>query len=339
MKKTLAEIAQFLGAELKGDKTCEIASLATLADAQSGQISFLHSGKYRSQLASTKASAVIVKAEDLDACPSNALIVADPYFAYAKLANLFAYRVPATQQIHPTAVIADSAQLADSVTVGPNVVIEANVVIGANSIISAGCVIGEAAVIGEHCQLAANVTLYHHVQLGNQVIVHSGAVIGSDGFGNVMHEGRWQKIPQIGSVIIADDVEIGANTTIDRGALGDTKIGKGARIDNQIQIAHNVEIGEHTAMAACVGVAGSAKIGRYCMIGGGARINGHIEIADKSVITGTAMITNSIKEPGYYSSGTGQMKTQDWRKSVVRFRQLDKLAKRVSQLEKRSKGE
>lgn len=339
MQKKLSEIAALLNAELKGDADCIITGVATLHEAKEGDISFFHNPKYKSQLEKTKASAVIISAEmALHSCTST-VIVKDPYFAYAKIAALFAYQANYKPGIHPTAVIGQNCQIDESAYIGPHVVVEDNVVVGANTKIGAQCSIGEGVKIGANCRLDPRVTLYHHVSIGNKVVIFSGAVLGADGFGNAFHEGKWHKVPQLGTVIVEDDVEIGANTTIDRGALGDTIIRQGVRLDNQIQIAHNVEIGANTAIAACVGIAGSAKIGSYCMIAGGVGINGHIEIADQTILTGMAAVNNSIKEKGVYSSGTGLLPTLEWKKSVVRFRQLDKMARRLQQIESLLKGE
>jgi UDP-3-O-[3-hydroxymyristoyl] glucosamine N-acyltransferase len=236
--------------------------------------------------------------------------------------------------IHPSAQVAQSAQLAAGVRVGANAVIEDKVRIGANTVIGAGCVIERSATIGSDCHLHSNVTLAHSVRLGDRCILQSGVVIGGDGFGLVMHQKQWRRIPQIGTVIIEDDVEIGANTTIDRGALDDTVIEQGCKLDNQIMIAHNVRIGAHTAIAACTGIAGSAIIGRYCQISGASNIHGHITIADHTVITATSFVTKGIKQSGVYSSGFPAIENKLWRRINARYKALDKLAKTVAELEK-----
>lgn len=331
---TLAEISNLLGAEVHGDSNCVITSIATLEQAQPGQIAFLDNTRYRKYLPHTKASAVILKSTFLQECPSNALVLDNPYLGFAKIAALFEKRSKPAPGIHPTAVIAAGCRIDSTASIGPHCVIEAGVSIDANAIIGSGCVIGERVHIGEQTWLWPNVTLYHDVQIGKRVIAHSGVVIGSDGFGIANDKGIWQKVPQLGSVTIGDDVEIGANTTIDRGALNDTVIETGVKLDNQIQVGHNVHIGAHTAIAGGVMIAGSARIGKYCMIGGGSGINGHIEITDKVVITGMSRVSHSIHEAGMYSSGSPLQPYKAWLKNSVHTRQLDALTDKVKQLEK-----
>ncbi|MBN8984673.1 MAG: UDP-3-O-(3-hydroxymyristoyl)glucosamine N-acyltransferase [Rhizobiales bacterium] len=237
--------------------------------------------------------------------------------------------------IHPTAVVDEGAQVDASASVGPYAVIEAGAQVGANVTIGAHCFVGARSVIGEGGWLAPRVTLYHDVRIGKRVVIQSGAVLGGEGFGFANHQGIWQKIAQIGGVTLGDDVEIGANTTIDRGALSDTIVGNGVKLDNQIMIAHNVQIGDHTAMAGCCGISGSAKIGKHCMLAGGVGLVGHIEICDNVFVTGMTMVTRSITEPGSYSSGTAMQPAAEWKKSAARIRQLDDMARRLQQLEKR----
>ncbi len=337
MQFTLAELAKLIGAELKGDEGRAITGIAPLQTATSSEISFLHNSRYRKYLSSTKAAAVILSPADAKFCQIDALVVRNPYLAFAKAADLFAYRPKHTTGIHPTAIIGENCQIDPTASIGPYCVIGENVTIQKGSIIGAGCIIGNHVSIDENTQLWPRVTLYYGVKIGARVIIHSGVVIGSDGFGLARDNNQWVKIPQIGSVIIHNDVEIGANTTIDRGALGDTVIEEGVKLDNQIQVAHNVHIGAHTAIAGCVGISGSAQIGRHCMIGGGSCIGGHLKIADQVVIAGMAMITNSIEEAGVYASGTGFLKQRDWQKSAVRFRQLDQLARRIKKIEEKTK--
>ncbi|OGT30149.1 MAG: UDP-3-O-(3-hydroxymyristoyl)glucosamine N-acyltransferase [Gammaproteobacteria bacterium RIFCSPHIGHO2_12_FULL_35_23] len=332
MKKKLIELAKLIDAKVIGDQECEITGIATLSEAKSGDISFFHNPKYKHQLQTTQASAVILSAKIAEICPTNALVVENPYYAYAKLANEFAYKPVVQPGIHPTAIIGKNCQIAKSVSIAPYVVISDEVIIDENTSIGAGSVIGEGCKIGKDCQLAARVTLYHHVEIGDRVLIFSGAVLGSDGFGHANYEDKWYKVSQLGRVIIEDDVEIGANTTIDRGALDDTRVGRGVKLDNQIQIGHNVQIGAHTIMAGCSGIAGSTKIGSYCMIGGGSCINGHIEIVDRVMITGMGAVISSIKQPGIYSSGTGLLDNHEWKKSVIRFRQLDKMMRQLKKL-------
>lgn len=330
---TLAFIAEQLNAQLIGDATALISAVGTLEDATSHQISFLSNSKYRKFLQSTQAGAVLIKAEEQSYCPVNALVVSDPYVAFAKVAQLLDSTPAAAYGRAANAVIDPGAIVPDSAVIGPNVVISAGVVIGENVQIGAGCFIGERAELADGCKIWPNVTIYHGVKLGKNCLVHSGTVIGADGFGFANERGRWVKIPQVGAVIIGDDTEIGANTTIDRGALGDTVIGRNVILDNQVQIAHNVQIGEGSAIAGCSVVAGSTKIGKYCIIGGACAINGHIEICDAVHITGMSMITKSITEKGIYSSGIPASTNLEWRKNTVRFRQLDQMHHRVRELE------
>ena len=261
--------------------------------------------------------------------------MANPYLAYAELSHLFDRKPQAVAGVHPTAVVAADAQVHASASIGPYAVIESGAQIAAGVSIGAHCVVGARSVVGEDGWLAPRVTLYHDVQIGKRVVIQSGAVLGGEGFGFANEKGVWQKIAQIGGVTIGDDVEIGANTTIDRGALADTQIGNGVKLDNQIMIAHNVQIGDHTAMAGCAGISGSTKIGKHCMIAGGVGMVGHIEVCDNVFVTGMTMVTRSITEPGSYSSGTAMQPAGEWRKSAARIRQLDEMARRLQQLEKR----
>ena len=331
---SLAELAQLLGAELHGDASCQISGLATLAHAKPGQIGFLANKKYRPQLATTEASCVLLSPADLQYCQTNALVLDNPYLGYAKLAqHLDNSPVAADSGIANSASIHTSVQLGQNLAIGERVVIAANAIIGDNCTIAAGCVIGDGAVLGEGTVLHANVTLYHGVTLGRECVVHSGSVIGADGFGYANDKGTWIKIPQLGGVVIGDGTEIGSNSTIDRGALDDTVLGKGVIIDNQCQIGHNCIIGDHTAIAGATGIAGSTSIGKYCVIGGGVGINGHIEICDGVQITGRSMVVKSISEPGTYSSGIPVTSNKDWRRGVTRYMQLGDMHKRIKSLE------
>ncbi|MCP1622432.1 UDP-3-O-(3-hydroxymyristoyl)glucosamine N-acyltransferase [Pseudomonas nitroreducens] len=332
---TLAELAAQLDAELRGDPAQVISGLATLQDAGAGQLSFLANPQYRKFLEGSQASAVLLTAADAEGFTGNALIVPNPYLAYAGLSHQFDRKPKAPVGIHPTAVVDEGAQVDASASVGPYAVIEAGAQIGANVTIGAHCFVGARSVVGEGGWLAPRVTLYHDVIIGKRVVIQSGAVLGGEGFGFANHKGIWQKIAQIGGVTLGDDVEIGANTTIDRGALSDTLVGNGVKLDNQIMIAHNVQIGDHTAMAGCCGISGSAKIGKHCMLAGGVGLVGHIEICDNVFVTGMTMVTRSITEPGSYSSGTAMQPAAEWKKSAARIRQLDDMARRLQQLEKR----
>ncbi|MCJ1879700.1 UDP-3-O-(3-hydroxymyristoyl)glucosamine N-acyltransferase [Pseudomonas nitroreducens] len=332
---TLAELAAQLDAELRGDPALVIRGLATLQEAGADQLSFLANPQYRKFLPDSQAGAVLLTAGDAEGFSGNALVVANPYLAYAGLSHQFDRKPKAAVGIHPTAVVDEGAQVDASASVGPYAVVEAGAQIGANVTIGAHCFVGARSVIGEGGWLAPRVTLYHDVRIGKRVVIQSGAVLGGEGFGFANHQGVWQKIAQIGGVTLGDDVEIGANTTIDRGALSDTIVGNGVKLDNQIMIAHNVQIGDHTAMAGCCGISGSAKIGKHCMLAGGVGLVGHIEICDNVFVTGMTMVTRSITEPGSYSSGTAMQPAAEWKKSAARIRQLDDMARRLQQLEKR----
>lgn len=326
---TAEELAGRFGLQLSGDGDARIDGVATLEHAQAGQLAFLANPRYRAQLAGTKASVVVVRAEDAADCPATALIAEDPYSTFARIAALFEPAAATVAGIHASADIDSSAVVDPTASIGPFVSIGPHVRIDAGAIIGAGCVIGEDCRVGEDSELIARVTLVTRVTLGKRVRIHAGAVLGADGFGLAMQGGRWLKVPQLGGVRIGDDCEIGANTTIDRGALDDTVLEEDVRLDNQIQIGHNVHIGAHTAMAGCSAVAGSARIGSYCLIGGGAGILGHLEVCDRVVVTAMSLVTSSIREPGEYSSGTPLMDNRSWRKNAARFRQLDALARRV----------
>jgi UDP-3-O-[3-hydroxymyristoyl] glucosamine N-acyltransferase len=297
-------------------------------------LSFLANPQYRKYLADTQAGAVLLKAADAEAYAGDALLVPDPYLAYARISHLFDPKPKAVPGVHPTAVVSDDAIVDATASVGPGAVIESGAIIGAGVTIGAQCFIGARSVIGAGGWLAPRVTLYHDVRIGQRVVIQSGAVLGGEGFGFANEKGVWQKIAQIGGVIVGDDCEIGVNTAIDRGALADTVLGNGVKLDNQIMIAHNVQIGDHTAMAACVGISGSAKIGKHCMLAGGVGLVGHIEICDNVFVTGMTMVTRSITEPGSYSSGTAMQPAAEWRKSAARIRQLDDMYRRLQQVEK-----
>jgi len=331
---TLAELAEHLGAELRGDGSCKATGLASLPDAGDSDISFLSDRKYLSTIQNCKAAAVIVTAEHACEVSGNVLISDNPYLGFAKISRLFDDRPILPEGIHPSSQVSDTAIIAASAAIGPNVVVESDVKIAEGVEVGAGCFIGANTQIGKDTVLAANVTLYHGVCLGERVIIHSGAVIGADGFGFANQQGRWEKIAQLGGVSIGTDVEIGANTTIDRGALQDTVIGDGVKIDNQVMVAHNVRIGSHTAVAACVGISGSTEIGSHCMIAGGVGFAGHLKICDQVFITAMSFVTGSISQPGSYSSGTAMMPTPQWKKNSVRLKHLDALTKQVKQLEK-----
>lgn len=334
---TLGEIADRLGLEYRGDRTRPLTGLANLASANETQLSFLANPKYKKFLDDTQAGAVILTADMAVNARVDSLISDQPYLSYARATHLFDASPRLPVGIDASAVVAVTARIAEGVAIGPRCVIGENVQIDADTQIGAGTVVGADCKIGARCTLHPNITLYHRISIGDDCTIHSGAVIGADGFGFAPHAGGWEKIVQLGSVRIGCGVEIGANTTIDRGALEDTVIGDAVIIDNLCQIAHNVQIGEGTAIAGCVGIAGSAIIGAHCMIGGGAGIPGHLTIADGVQIQAFTRVTGSIDEPGSYTSGTGAMETGAWRKNAVRFGQLDELYRRVVELEKHIK--
>ncbi len=321
---TLAALAERFGLELRGDGQRRIEGVSTLARAGPTQLGFLANPRYRRELAETRAGALILRAADLAHWDGDALIAADPYAAYARIAAVFEAREPVLAGIDPTAVIATDAEVDAHASIGPHVSIGARSRIAAGARIGPGCVIGEDCVVGEDCELVARVTLVCRVRLGPRVRIHPGAVLGADGFGIALHEGHWIKVPQLGGVRVGADCEIGANTTIDRGALDDTVLEDDVRLDNQIQIGHNVVIGAHTAMAGCVAVAGSARIGRHCLIGGAAGIAGHIEIADKVTVQAMSFVTHSIKQPGVYGSSIPAREASTWRRTLARLNRLDR---------------
>ncbi|MEP6880464.1 MAG: UDP-3-O-(3-hydroxymyristoyl)glucosamine N-acyltransferase [Dokdonella sp.] len=338
----LGDLAARFGLELRGDPKIEIKGVGTLARAGVGELGFLANPRYRAQLAESAASAVIVRAEDANAIGSNGpcvLIAADPYVAFAHVASLFEQPDSAAAGIHASAVIADSAQIAPSATIGPNCVVERNAVIEANANLGALCYVGPDCVVGAQSRLMPRVTLVCRTRIGRRVLIHSGAVLGADGFGIAFDRDHWIKVPQLGGVLIGDDCEIGANTSIDRGALEDTVLENDVRLDNQIQIAHNVCIGAHTAIAGCAAIAGSSRIGKYCLIGGGAGIIGHLTIADRVTITAMSLVTHSIRESGEYSSGTPIQESRQWRRNAARFKHLDELARHVTDLKKGTPNE
>ncbi|MBD3898552.1 UDP-3-O-(3-hydroxymyristoyl)glucosamine N-acyltransferase [Halomonas sp. ML-15] len=336
---TLHDLAERLGARVAGDGSIRVSGLATLSDAGPDDISFLANKAYLKHLANTRAAAVLLHPSHADECPVTCLTLDNPYLGYAELSRLFD---PLAQRphlgVHASAVIEAGAALGADVQIGPQAVIEAGAVIGDRAVIGPGSVVGADSRIGADSRLHANVTVCHGVVIGERAILHSGCVIGGDGFGFAHDGSRWHKIAQLGGVVMGDDVEVGSCSSIDRGALGDTLIGNDVKIDSQVQIAHNVQIGDHSALAGCVGIAGSTKVGKHCMLGGGVGLSGHLTICDGVQVTGMSLVTNSLHEPGVYSSGTGAMSNAQWRKNAVRFKQLDDIAKRLARLEKHHGG-
>ncbi len=330
---SLQTLAEKLGAELRGNAAHRINGLGTLSNAQPHQIAFLANPRYKSQLATSQAGAVLLTPADAENFAGNALVLANPYLAFAKLTALFDRTPQPSTGTHATACVAASAIVPASACIGAGVVIGEEVVLGERCIIDAGAVLHDRVSVGDDCRIHSNVVIHHDCVLGDRVNICAGAIIGADGFGFANDRGCWQKIYQLGRVVIGNDVDIGANTTIDRGALEDTEIHDQVIIDNQVQIAHNVVVGQGTAIAACCGISGSSRIGRYCILAGGVGLVGHIEICDHVQITGMTMVTKSITEPGSYSSGTAFDHTDKWKKMAVRLRRLDDLASRVRSLE------
>ncbi|MES2489083.1 MAG: UDP-3-O-(3-hydroxymyristoyl)glucosamine N-acyltransferase [Pseudomonadota bacterium] len=333
MSHTLGEIAARFGLELKGDAAIVISGVCSLAPGKPGCIGFLNNPKFRLQLANTQAGAVIVGKRDGATFTGNGLVAPDPYLAFARIAALFDRSRDFEPGIHPSAVVAPDAQLGEGSCVAAQVVIESGAVIGEGAYIGPGSIIGRGAQLGKKAFLVARVHIGHDVRIGDRCQFQAGAVIGSRGFGNAPSPTGWVEVPQLGTVVIGNDVEVGANTTIDRGAIEDTIIGDGARLDNLIQIAHNVHIGAHTAVAACTGIAGSTKIGSRCMIGGGVGITGHIEIGDDVIVMGFAMVTKSLPSKGVYGSGLPVENAREWRKQVARVRRLERLEQRLRHAE------
>lgn len=337
VKFTLAQLAKKLDATLQGDGDIAVSRIATLKSAQSGQISFLANPKYKEQIFTSQASAIIMRPEDAQDYVGNALLLDEPYVGYAKLANIMDSTPRPARNISPLATISDSAVIGNDVAIGPNTVIEDGAVIGDECIIGANCFIGENTTLKTGVKLWANVVIYHNVVIGANCLIHSTAVIGADGFGFAPNDGQWYKIPQLGGVEIGDGTEIGAGTTIDRGALDPTIVGAGCIIDDQVHLGHNVIVGNHSAMAANTCVAGSVNIGNNCIVGGACAINGHLTICDGATITGMSMVIKDISEPGVYSSGMPSQTNREWRKNGARYRQLDDIAKRLKAVEKRLK--
>ncbi len=330
----LAAIVERLGGELVGNPEVTIRQVATLESAGPGDIAFLARGRYRPQLRATRATAVILPHAERGATEVPRILCDDPYLYFARVSALLNPSQEVEPGVHPSAVIEPGAHIAASARIGPGCHIGRRAEVGEGACIDAGCGIGDEARIGEGSRLYPSVVVYARCVIGRRAVVHSGVVIGADGFGMVLDAGRWLKIPQIGRVIVGDDVEIGANTTIDRGALDDTLIEDGVKLDNQIQIGHNVRVGAHTAMAGCVGIAGSARIGRHCTLGGGAIVLGHLELADGVHISAGTLVTKSITRPGTYTGVYPLQENRDWSRTAVLLRNIDRLEERIRVLER-----
>ena len=334
---TLEQLAQQLKLSFQGDADYVLDGVASLTSATSTDLCFLQSKSYLKQLTESQCGAVIVpESFDIDIADKALIFAHNPQLAFVEAIHLLYPQDSIQSSVDPSAQISDSAYLADDVDIGANTIIGNRVRIEQGVKIGAGCVIEKGCVIGAQTQLFSRVTLCHDVILGQKTIIHPGVVIGSDGFGLVHEEGQWIKIPHLGGVRIGDRVEIGANTTIDRGALDDTVIENGVKLDNLIQVAHNVRIGENTAIAACVGIAGSAIIGKNCKISGAAVVLGHLSVADNVTITAMSLVTKSITKSGTYSSGTPLLENRLWHRNNARYKKLDELAKSISSLKNKS---
>jgi len=335
MDTTLGDLAVALGVELRGDAGRRISRVAELAQADASAVAFVADAKYRADLKGTSAGAVILRPADLADCPVAALVTADPHLAFARAARLLHPPPQVKGGRHPSAVIAEGATIDPSAWIGPLCVVDEGAEIGPRVFVGPGSLVGAGCRIGEDSRLVARVTLCQGTLVGRRALLHPGCVIGREGFGFAQEGSHWLRVPQLGRAILGDDVEVGANSAVDRGALGDTVIADGVKIDNLIQIGHNVQIGEDTAMAACSGISGSTRIGRHCTIGGAVGMAGHLEIGDDVHFTGMAMVTRSFTQPGTYSSGIPAMPSAEWRRAVVRFRQIEDLARRLKRLEER----
>lgn len=334
---TSAEIAQTVGGVLHGKADKKILSLKVIDQSDSSSVTFISDKKFIPYLSECKAGVLLVNNVLLSGYAGDYILVDDPYLAFAQVSALFDPEPKVAVDIHRTAVIEESVTLGENVTIGANAVIGKGVVLENGSSIGPNVTIGDQCVIGENCIIYPGVILYHQVVVGKNCRIHAGTVIGSHGFGYASSQDKWHKIAQIGRVIIGNDVEIAANCAIDRGTIQDTIIEDGVKIDNLVHIAHNVVVGEHSALAGQIGISGSTQIGHHTLAGGQAGFAGHIKTAPRSVFTGQAMITGNVNKPGVYSSGIGYLPSKDWRKMVARLRRLDELSKKITVLEQKAK--
>ncbi len=335
---SLQQIADRLGGEVLGDDGVVVSRMASLASAKTGDLSFLASAKYRSLLAKTGAAAVVVGQAERDLTPLPRIVTDNPYAYFARVSALLNPLEPAVPGVHASAVVHASALVPTSAAVAAHCHIGRNVRLGADVVIGPGCCLGDDVVVGDGSCLHANVTIYAGCELGKNCVLSSGVVIGADGFGYAEDGGKWVKIPQVGRVLIGSEVEIGANTTVDRGALDDTVIEDGVKLDNQVQVGHNCHIGAHSVIAGCVGIAGSARIGRHCRIGGAAMILGHLEIADGVTVSPGSMITRSLGKADTYTALMPFQSHAEWLRTAAHIRHLDDMAKRLARLEKELDG-
>jgi UDP-3-O-[3-hydroxymyristoyl] glucosamine N-acyltransferase len=335
---TLAEIAERFDLDLRGDGAHEISTIGSLSGAGPEAVTFLANVAYRPKLKTTRAGAVILDPEHAASCPVACLLSDDPYLAYARVATLFDTRPRGEPGIHPAASVHPDATLGAQVHVGANAVIGAGCDIGDGCSIGPGCVLAENCTVGAGSRLSANVTLCDGVQLGRRVLIHPGAVIGADGFGIALAGDHWEKVPQLGSVVVGDDCEIGANSCIDRGAVGNTVLEEDVRLDNLCQIGHNCHIGAHTAMAAYAAIAGSAKIGKFCLFAGRSGAHGHIEVADRTTAGAMTMIRKTVTEPGttWYAGIPGQP-IREWQRILGHLKRMDKTLRRVREIDQRTR--
>ena len=338
MAITLGEIAVRHGLELAGDPDLSVLGVATLAGATSGMLTFCTAPRYRRLLAGTRATAVVLARDMLADCPVAALISPRPYADFARIAAALHPLPPVVAGVADGASVDGSAAVAASAWIGPNAVIGPTAVIGERCSIGPNCVVEARARLGDDCRLLAGVTICHDVMIGARCVFKPGAVVGSDGFGFAPDRDGFVKVPHLGSVRLGDDVEVGANTTIDRGTIEDTIIDDGVKLDNQVQVGHNCRIGAHTVVAGCVGISGSSVIGRRCMLGGAVGIAGHLEIGDDVIVTGYSLVSHSLPGPGTYSSGMPAIEAADWRRAVARLRRLDALERRLARLERSAAG-
>ena len=338
MSFTLAKLSELTSTTTFGDPDCEIDRVDSLRQATDGAIAFFANPRLKQDLKRTRASAVILKEEHLEDCPGNALLTDNPYLVFARVAGLLNPPPAPAPGIHPAAVVSKTAKVGEGCSIGPGTVIDDDCVIGNNTCIGPNCCLHAACEVGENCRLVSQITLCEKTVLGQRVIIHPGVVVGSDGFGLASEGDEWVKIPQLGRVRIGDDVEIGANTTIDCGALEDTVLEEGVKLDNQIQVAHNVRIGAHTVIAGCTGISGSTTIGRFCRIGGATSIGGHLEIADHVTLGGMTRVGQSIEKAGTFVSGTPMQPYRDWLRSSALYKKLGQLAERIKKLEEQDRS-